>query len=201
MVHIISPGDANYIAQPRLDENAVLEQIRDLLNQGAKPNATLSQIPVLNMAITHRYIKIVNLLMEFGANPNQQDTYGNTAIHQAIKMGYIDLVKMLLDKGTTDLYNKNYCGQTPLEYAKLEYDKTQEPNNILREPLKQIVNMLKSHMIIPTIKKHAKYQQIKDNMHRVFKSTKIPDDIKHIIRETVGNASQFRGGKSKSKRR
>ena len=43
--------------------------------------------------------KIVKKLLEGGANPNQANKYGETALTDASKYGHVDIVKMLLEGG------------------------------------------------------------------------------------------------------
>ncbi|HJZ23529.1 MAG TPA: ankyrin repeat domain-containing protein [Candidatus Babeliales bacterium] len=61
-------------------------------------------------------IKAVEVLLEFGADINEQDNDGYTPLHRATFKGNIDIVDLLLRKGAdTDL--KNNCGATSLHIA------------------------------------------------------------------------------------
>ena len=114
---------------------------------------------------------------------------------------------MLFDKGTTHLDNINDNGQTPLDFAEerlRHYQEELPEENPTYYDVRQIeinteiVNMLKQYMISPTIKKHIKNQQSKENVHMVAKEKKLPIEMEAEIYKYLPKA---RGGKSKSKRR
>jgi ankyrin repeat protein len=125
-----------------------IEKVLKLLKEGADPDgaAALSKRPLLDKAISYGYTEIAKLLLEYDAYPNNRDFFGNTTIYTAIRGGRIDFVKMLLDKGTTDLDNINRVGQTPLAFAenRLRNEKSPPGDNADKiEIYTEIVNMLK----------------------------------------------------------
>lgn len=192
-----------YFTQLRTGGTIDIETVRYLLEHGANSNGVVGDVerPLLNIAILYGYTEIVELLLEYDADPNYGDRNNDNAIHLAISMGRIEIVKMLLDKGTTHLDNINNAGQTPLDFAeqRLRYYQEYPPEDNDDQQIKistEIVNMLKQHMISPTIKKHVKNQQSRTNVHMVAKSKNLPPDIENIMGEYLP-----RGGKSKSKRR
>merc|ERR1711972_1313859 len=70
---------------------------------------------------------ITRALMDSWADPNSQDSDGNTALHLAADMGRDSVVWALLDRGGVDLIRKNAKGDTPLSLvARLV---RREPNN------------------------------------------------------------------------
>ena len=198
-----------YFTQLRTGGTIDIETVRYLLERGAKSNGVVGVVerPLLNIAILYGYTEIVELLLEYDADPNNWDIHGNMAIHLAISMGRIEIVKMLLDKGTTHLDNINNAGQTPLDFAEqrlrhyLEYPSEDNDDQQIKIST-EIVNMLKQYMISPTIKKHVKNQQSHkfdlDNVHMVAKSKNLPPEMEDEIAEYL---NPKRGGKSKSKRR
>ena len=50
------------------------------------------------------------------ANPNSENEYDNTALHDAAWDGKVDVLKMLLAAGA-DLNHRNLCNHTPLHFA------------------------------------------------------------------------------------
>ena len=198
-----------YFTQLRTGGTIDIETVRDLLEKGANSNGFVgvNERPLLNIAILYGYTEIAELLLEYDADPNYGDIHDNMAIHMAISLGRIEIVKMLLDKGTTHLDKINNNGQTPLDFAEerlrhyQEYPPEDNPTDNDDQQIKistEIVNMLKQHMISPTIKKHVKNQQSRTNVHMVAKSKNLPPDIENTIAEYLNPKL---GGKSKSKRR
>lgn len=63
--------------------------------------------------------RLVEMLLEKGADPFLLDEGGNTSLHLACEKGNAFIVKMLLDNGSVSVINQpNYCGsQTPLYLA------------------------------------------------------------------------------------
>ena len=188
-------------------------KVRDLLKRGANSNgADVGEMPILHMAILYGYTEITELLLEYEADPNYTDINNNMAINMAIRVGRIDFVKMLLDKGTTHLDNINDNGQTPLDFAEerlRHYQEELPEENPTYYDVRQIqrsteiVNMLKPYMISPTIKKHKKNQRSRMNVHMVANPNKNKNKIptnKFPI-ELEEKIYEYLGGKSKSKRR
>ena len=74
-----------------------------------------AQSTPLDLAILNEHIKTAKLLIDNGAYINtKKDNYGDTPLH---KINNIDIIKLLIDKGT-DVNVKNKIGNTPLYYAK-----------------------------------------------------------------------------------
>lgn len=63
------------------------------------------------------------LLIESGADVNSSDTEGNTALHMAAYLGYIDLVEILV-AGNARINSKNNSDNMPLDFA-LEEDRSE----------------------------------------------------------------------------
>lgn len=105
-----------------------LARARQQLNAGADPNALddppYGQTP-LEAAIWQDSTDMVALLLESGADPNQQDrswtsergTYGGeTSLHDAVRKGSAKMVKLLLAHGADpDIANAEGC--TPIQLA------------------------------------------------------------------------------------
>jgi ankyrin repeat protein len=71
----------------------------------------------LHWASYKGHFKVVWLLLKAGLSPiDDQDIYGNTAIHQAAASGNIDVLKCFLSRGV-DIDQVNARGDTPLALA------------------------------------------------------------------------------------
>jgi len=67
-------------------------------------------------AITMGHHYIVELLLNNGANVNEQDNEGNTPLHVAAQRGNLQIVRLLLDRGA-DFFMENNEGWRPLQVA------------------------------------------------------------------------------------
>ncbi|ACE05786.1 hypothetical protein Aasi_0363 [Candidatus Amoebophilus asiaticus 5a2] len=90
----------------------------------ASPNVTLEIVHAqddagntpLHKAADKGYIKLVEKLVELGADIDLKDNYGNTALHQAAGKGCIKLVEKLVELGA-DIDLKDNYGNTALHQA------------------------------------------------------------------------------------
>ena len=95
-------------------ETLLFKSILGLLNKGhANPNAQDkayvgdSRGP-LHMAVTLGSLDLVQLLLDFGANPNLGNRSHETPLHFAAERGYTDIVQLLLKQGAhTDALTKH----------------------------------------------------------------------------------------------
>ena len=55
--------------------------------------------------------------LKFGINPNTEDKNSQTLLHEAVKVNYYDVTR-LLKKYNADLNYKDKMGKTPIFYAK-----------------------------------------------------------------------------------
>lgn len=87
-------------------------------------------------AVAHGQPKLVKKLLDQGAEVNQKDEYGETALSHAITSGNVEIIKMLLDKGA-EVDEKDEYGETALrratrgknvEVVKILLDKGADPN-------------------------------------------------------------------------
>ena len=64
---------------------------------------------------------VVRLLMEHGeTDPNPQNTYGNTALHEALIKNHVDVVRLLMEHGETDPNLQNTCGRAALHKTAIQ---------------------------------------------------------------------------------
>ncbi len=108
--------------------SAYISVVKWLLQNGADPNLlpenNLEEPPLL-LAAYNRDLEIVKLLLDFKANPNLQNHFGNTALHVlagipvALPLPYEsapEIAGVLLSAGAKNM--NNYDGESPLTVAK-----------------------------------------------------------------------------------
>lgn len=69
--------------------------------------------------------RIVQILLDHGADPKYVDRRGNTLLHGAVEKGSFDMVKTLINAGV-DINLKNIFKKTALDLAREKYQDTQE---------------------------------------------------------------------------
>lgn len=98
------------------DKNLV--GINAMLLGGANANyADSNGNTALIIASSYGDSAAVNVLTAYKANVNAANKYGMTPLLYAIKGGYDDVTRMLINRGDIDLNRVNNNGQTPLFYA------------------------------------------------------------------------------------
>jgi len=85
-----------------------------LLSAVLLPAEVVPVRPALHWAAENGLTEIAALLIEQGAEVNDTDHFGNTALHLAL--AYPDMIDLLLENGA-DLDAKNALGNTPLHLA------------------------------------------------------------------------------------
>jgi ankyrin repeat protein len=73
--------------------------------------------PPLHWAAENGLVDIAALLIDEGADPDETDHFGNTALHLALT--FPDMVDLLLQSGA-DANSKNALGNTPLHLAVMD---------------------------------------------------------------------------------
>lgn len=84
----------------------------------------------LNIAIKRNNEKFVQYFLNKKYNPNEQNKYGDTALHLSMKNKNIEIIKLLLDKGA-DITIKNKKGITPYDLASKEIKNEFKLDNIM----------------------------------------------------------------------
>ena len=76
----------------------------------------------LGLAATKSNLPLAKVLLEHGANPNNQDENGWTAVHRACLNGPLELVMLLIRFGG-DIYIENKNGETALDWCDMGHVK------------------------------------------------------------------------------
>ena len=94
-----------------------LDIVRCSVESGADVNARSSRdnSTILMVACYYGHLSVVTYLIDKGAFMDLQDNEGYTALHDAVKRGYLEMVSRLLALGATQLPNNQ--GLTPLLHA------------------------------------------------------------------------------------
>lgn len=98
-----------------VDQNQVA-RVRALLKQGANPSAVGPHSTALHSAAYWGYTKVVELLLQYGADPNQPDQTGLYPLHLAASEGRTAVCNRLIDAGANK-EQKNDSGGTALHLA------------------------------------------------------------------------------------
>ncbi len=100
-----------------------VEKVKYLIQAGANVNASApstSQVPAgitpLMLAAAKDHINVAKILLSEGANPNQTDNGGGTAIIYAVWKGHVDIVELLIEYDA-EINAKTKDGRTPLKLA------------------------------------------------------------------------------------
>lgn len=102
-----------------------------LLEQGVSANTAPQGTPLICLAAANGHSAVINILLEYKANPNAQDTEGNTPIIHAIINNDTDMAKQLLQNGA-DPNIPAHNGSNAHDYAQTDQmDALLEP---LRKP-------------------------------------------------------------------
>jgi ankyrin repeat protein len=98
--------------------------------QGRQTSQILTRTSALCAAATYGLLSIVKHLLSSGADPNMQDSWGETPLHLASYCGHEKVVTMLLSK-SFDVTVRDSEGRTPLDCANAQ--KRREIREILVE--------------------------------------------------------------------
>ncbi len=95
-----------------------LELIEALVSNGARVNLFSNDgLTALHYAVRKGDVEAVKYLVEHGAFLNvKENEQGATELHMAVAMGYGDIAKLLMEKGSCPAA-RDICGKTPLDYA------------------------------------------------------------------------------------
>jgi uncharacterized protein len=91
-------------------------RVIELLNQGAYVNDCDECGTLLHRAVFYDSIKCLNVLLDYGADPNVKDILGHTPLFNATRMRHTDCVSILLNRGA-DCYIQDNRGHRAFEYV------------------------------------------------------------------------------------
>ncbi len=106
-----------YLASAFKNEN----EINALITMGANPDYLSANDYPLHNAINHNQfpIPVIRALLLHGANPNLKDPLtGETSLHLAVRMGFVEIVVLLMEKNADETIENNQF-QTPLQLANI----------------------------------------------------------------------------------
>jgi quinoprotein dehydrogenase-associated probable ABC transporter substrate-binding protein len=106
----LAPPPTTAAAAPQKTEGVSLDQLKQWLAQGAKPNDELQN------AILAQDLSRVDYLLAHGADPNASDNAGYTALTNAARFGFAKVAADLIDHHA-DVNRADRSGWTPLMYA------------------------------------------------------------------------------------
>ncbi|XP_074864928.1 ankyrin repeat domain-containing protein 54 isoform X2 [Carettochelys insculpta] len=113
-------------------------------------------------------LETVQLLLDHGADPNQRDGLGNTALHLAACTNHVPVITLLL-RGGARVDALDRAGRTPLHLAKSKLNILQEglSQNLeaVRLEVKQIIQMLREYL--ERLGHHEQREQLDDLCSRL----------------------------------
>jgi ankyrin repeat protein len=71
----------------------------------------------LHYASEAGHAPVVQLLMEYGADPFETDNCGRNALHYAIYSGQTEIIETLIQISIEVIHEKDHAGRTPLHHA------------------------------------------------------------------------------------
>lgn len=101
---------------PSKHGTTTLNRIRELILDGADPNARYRSTPVLHLAAQKGDPTVVMLLIEAGANLHSEDEFGATPLHQAAAFGNAKVAEVLVALGA-DIMHRSSDGRRPYDDA------------------------------------------------------------------------------------
>ena len=93
-----------------------LAELKQLHSQGHSLSATINNVPLLNIAIQKKQQSIIEWLISLKPNLNQRGNNGNTAFHEAAKLGNLKTL-IQLQQRNINIDQTNNLGQTALMLA------------------------------------------------------------------------------------
>lgn len=108
-------GQTALLAACRAGQNGAVElimQYKPLLY----PGVAAGKGPLI-AALQNKHIQTAIILLEYGVNPQERDTDGNTVLHLAVQCGSAELCEILFNKYNIDPSLPNNSGQSAADLA------------------------------------------------------------------------------------
>ncbi|MHC4501293.1 MAG: ankyrin repeat domain-containing protein [Planctomycetota bacterium] len=111
-----------------------IELLRLLLDNGAdwRVSPEFEGLTPLHMAVARRDPVALRLLFAGGADPKVKDKTGETHLHHAARLGYDDMVTLLIEVGS-EVNATDSVGMTPLDWAVARGEKAVAAAKVLRQ--------------------------------------------------------------------
>lgn len=116
-----------------------IQNVKLLLAYGANPNKLAGKFSPLNKAISGNQLEIVACLLDAGADFMQPDSHGECALMLATKLGRLEILAMLLERGA-NLSSNAYKGD-PLIFLPLDV-LTIDPKAATKESMRKTLDFL-----------------------------------------------------------
>jgi hypothetical protein len=97
----------------RHDQPGISELI---LKNGADPDHVMANYSTLVWAVKYQRERIARYLIEYGADVNVTDSWGNTPLIYAAQLGNLGMCKILINRGADPLH-KNLDGRRAIDYT------------------------------------------------------------------------------------
>merc|ERR1711935_1086209 len=141
------------------------------------------------------YSQVVNLLLQYGADPNSKDILGNTALHLAACTNHIQVVTLLL-RGGTDVTTLDNSGRTPMQLAQSKLkilqknsSKSVSEMNKVKNEVSQVVDMMREYLS-QTCAMRDNYSDLLNSFSERFQlhsnHDEIQSDLANLL-DTFGN--------------
>ena len=131
-----------------------IEIVKQHLEKGVDIDAvdSVAGITPLSWAVIRGQSKVVELLVQHGADVNAKNNDGGTSLHAAAFLGRVEIVKLLVQHGA-DINAKNNKDETPMDNLKVDWGTTEFIAGLLQIKLdretvetgrNQVADLLKS---------------------------------------------------------
>lgn len=104
------------IERAGLERRSAYDEVAALLHAGANPNVVSQGTRALNEATMWGERKVIEALLDAGADPNGRGMNGSTPLHYVANNGHSGLVELLVDRGS-DVNLPDSDGATPIHKA------------------------------------------------------------------------------------
>jgi len=146
------PGKKVYDAVARGDMEHLSVLVKDKATDLNFSGQTFSESP-LNAAVKKGHLGAVSVLLGAGAQVNNTDKFGSTALHIACRWEHVPIVKMLL-ASHADPYTVNKQGFTPLDYAMQGSPLNQKIIGLLEARMSERVGVERRDAVLPQLQRH-----------------------------------------------
>lgn len=124
----------NLVRKNRIDD--VKKTLKEYAGDENKRNLEELLSDTLMIAIQNKNSKMVNLLLEHNANPNEKNSLNETPLHSAAELGLIEIITELLNKGANP-ETCNYNLERP--YDLLPHNFSEQYTNINKDQVEKIL--------------------------------------------------------------